>query len=106
MSIVLPPDEGPAILPMQPTPIGLTVSHVTSRDGSTTVTCIQRTWSPGDTGRCRLCPRAQCNPDRWGTCLVTVVGHVPIESAALFSLADWQARDGCAGPGVDVPADG
>jgi hypothetical protein len=75
-------DDGPDPLPLQPEPVQALVSRLTIR--GQIVTAIARSWAPGDTRRCLLCP--ECDADHGsGTCLKLTTAEVPRDpEAALF----------------------
>src|SRR4051812_16206478 len=70
------PIDDSRIRPDQPAPLAC---HVSALDG---VTAIARTWAPGDTARCRLCPA--CTAHR-GLCVIQVEGPVADAAAPLFA---------------------
>lgn len=75
------------ILSMQPFPVDADVFYVATGSGSGWATTISRDWaSADDARRCRLCPVAECTARGRDHCTVVVDVHVPLESAALFSL--------------------
>lgn len=79
----------PITIAMQPTPWLAMVAYLDV--GAHRVTSISRSWREGDSARCQLCPTCKASYDQ---CLVMRVGHVPIESAALFSIGDVRGPQG------------
>lgn len=81
----------PNVLPFespQPTPTSLWIDHVDA--GAWVTTFIIRTWAPGDTEKCRLCPR--CGADD-NTCVIRVGRYVDPKDGAKFSVKDEMRRD-------------
>lgn len=73
--------HAPETITIQPTPWLAIVAHLD--EGSLRITAIARSWREGDPARCQLCSTCKASYDH---CLVVASEHVPIESAALFSI--------------------
>ncbi len=70
----------------RPVPIDVDYAHLPSPEaGGGVATIIMRTWEPGDTDRCRLCPADQCNGRGRTACMVVALEYVEAEAAWLFS---------------------
>jgi hypothetical protein len=76
---------------LQPEPID-TRRVIAPGSGYTT---IMRQWRPGETARCRLCPKGRCTA-KDDICLLTIRGIIPKEAAPTFNTAGltWEEKGG------------